>query len=140
MLDISPLLLILSAIVFLLTMVRLNSCLFKPLLKHMDDRAESIKQDLANAKSNGANVDGMIAEANSILAKAKHEASAIREKAYNEANEIANSKLATAKSQLEESYTNFTTALGTEKANLKTTLLAQVPLYKDAVKAKVSSL
>ncbi len=140
MLDISPLLLILSAIVFLLTMVRLNSCLFKPLLKHMDDRAESIKQDLANAKSNGANVDGMIAEANSILAKAKHEASAIREKAYNEANEIANSKLATAKLQLEESYTNFTTALGTEKANLKTTLLAQVPLYKDAVKAKVSSL
>ncbi|MEW6552429.1 MAG: F0F1 ATP synthase subunit B' [Campylobacterota bacterium] len=140
MLDISPLLLILSAIVFLLTMVRLNSCLFKPLLKHMDDRAESIKQDLANAKSNGANVDGMIAEANSILAKAKHEASAIREKAYNEANEIANSKLATAKSQLEESYTNFTTALETEKANLKTTLLAQVPLYKDAVKAKVSSL
>ena len=140
MLDISPLLLILSAIVFLLTMVRLNSCLFKPLLKHMDDRAESIKQDLANAKSNGANVDGMIAEANSILAKAKHEASAIREKAYNEANEIANSKLATAKSQLEESYTNFTSALETEKANLKTTLLAQVPLYKDAVKAKVSSL
>lgn len=140
MLDISPLLLILSAIVFLLTMVRLNSCLFKPLLKHMDDRTESIKQDLANAKSNGANVDGMIAEANSILAKAKHEASAIREKAYNEANEIANSKLATAKSQLEESYVNFTTALGTEKANLKTTLLAQVPLYKDAVKAKVSSL
>lgn len=140
MLDISPLLLILSAIVFLLTMVRLNSCLFKPLLKHMDDRAESIKQDLANAKSNGANVDGMIAEANAIIAKAKSEASAIREKAYNEANEIANSKLVAAKSELENSYEKFTAALESEKANLKTTLLAQLPLYKDAIKAKVSSI
>lgn len=140
MLDISPLLLILSAIVFLLTMVRLNSCLFKPLLKHMDDRDASIKQDLANAKSNGADVDGMIADANSIIAKAKTEASSIREKAYNEANEIASSKLATAKVELEESYAKFTASLEIEKANLKTTLLAQVPLYKDAVKAKVSSI
>ncbi|QOG11766.1 F0F1 ATP synthase subunit B' [Arcobacter sp. FWKO B] len=140
MLGISPLLLILSAIVFLLTMVRLNSCLFKPLLKHMDDREKAIKDDLANAKNNGADVDGMIAEANSIIAKAKTEANSIRDKAYNDASEIANSKLATAKSQLEDSYTKFTSSLEEEKANLKTTLLAQIPLYKEAVKAKVSSI
>lgn len=140
MLDISPLLLILSAIVFLLTMLRLNSCLFKPLLKHMDDRDAAIKQDLANAKNNSADVDGMIAEANSIIAKAKSESAAIRDKAYNEANEIANSKLATAKVQLQESYAKFSDSLVEEKNNLKTTLLAQAPLYKDAIKAKVSSI
>ncbi|MCK9338208.1 MAG: F0F1 ATP synthase subunit B' [Arcobacteraceae bacterium] len=140
MLDISPLLLILSAIVFLLTMLRLNSCLFKPLLKHMDDRDAAIKQDLANAKHNSADVDGMIAEANTIIAKAKTESAAIRDKAYNEANEIANSKLATAKMQLQESYAKFSDSLVEEKNNLKTTLLAQAPLYKDAIKAKVSSI
>ncbi|MCK9161899.1 MAG: F0F1 ATP synthase subunit B' [Arcobacter butzleri] len=140
MLEIDLLLLTITAVIFLLTLARLNSCLFKPLLKHMDDRAASIKNDLESAKSNSANIDGMIAEANAVLAKAKTEASAIREKAYQEATQNANSKLALAKSQLEENYANFSKLLETEKENLKTTLLAQVPLYKDAVKAKVSSL
>lgn len=71
MLDISPVLLLSSGIIFLLVVARLNSCLFKPLLKHMDDRAESIKRDLENAKSNSANVDGMLAEANDVIAAAK---------------------------------------------------------------------
>ncbi len=46
MLDISPVLLLSSAIIFLLVVARLNSCLFVPLLKHMDDRAESIKKKI----------------------------------------------------------------------------------------------
>ncbi len=75
MLDISPVLLLSSGIIFLLVVARLNSCLFKPLLKHMDDRADSIKRDLENAKSNSANVDGMLAEANDVIAAAKKEAS-----------------------------------------------------------------
>ena len=57
MLDISPILMLSSGLVFLLILAGLNSCLFKPLLKHMDERAESIKQDLINAKSNSADVD-----------------------------------------------------------------------------------
>ena len=44
MLDISPVLLLSSGIIFLLVVARLNSCLFKPLLKHMDDRAASKKR------------------------------------------------------------------------------------------------
>ena len=46
MLDISPVLLLSSGIIFLLVVARLNSCLFKPLLKHMDDRATSIKKKI----------------------------------------------------------------------------------------------
>ena len=53
----------------------------------MDDRTASIKRDLEDAKSNGADVDGFLAEANDIIAKAKKEAAAIREQAYKEAKE-----------------------------------------------------
>ena len=45
MLDISPILLIGSALVFLLVLARLNSCLYKPLFKHMDDRDTQIKTE-----------------------------------------------------------------------------------------------
>ncbi|XPV54524.1 MAG: F0F1 ATP synthase subunit B' [Halarcobacter ebronensis] len=107
MLDISPVLLLSSGIIFFLVVARLNSCLFKPLLKHMDDRADSIKKDLENAKSNSANVDGMLAEANDVIAAAKKEAASIREKAYNEAKESADAKLANAKVKLEEKSDEF---------------------------------
>lgn len=140
MLDISPVLLLSSAIIFLLVVARLNSCLFVPLLKHMDDRAESIKKDLINAQSNGANVDGMIDEASHVLAEAKKEAAAIREQAYTEAKEVADAKLANAKEQLEAKSANFVKELEEETKALKDTLLAAMPQYNESLKAKISSI
>lgn len=140
MLDISPVLMVSSAVLFLIVLARLNSCLFKPLLKHMDDRAESIKNDLENAKSNTADVDGMLAEANDVIAKAKKEASAIREKAYNEAKEVADEKLNLAKSELEKKYSDFTKELETESANLKESLIASMPQFNESLKAKLNSI
>ena len=140
MLDISPVLLLSSGIIFLLVLARLNSCLFKPLLKHMDDRAESIKNDLENAKSNGADVNGMLAEANDVIAKAKKEAAAIRDKAYNEAKDIADAKLISAKSDLETKYTEFTKELQNETAALKDSLVASMPQFNESLKAKLRSI
>ena len=97
MLDISPILLLSSGIVFLLVLARLNSCLYKPLFKHMDDRDNQIKSDIENAKNNGADVDGMLEEANNIIAQAKKEALSIREKAKLDASGVANINLLTLK-------------------------------------------
>lgn len=140
MLDISPILLLSSGIIFLLVLARLNSCLFKPLLKHMDDRAESIKNDLENAKSNSANVDGMLAEANDVIAQAKKEAAAIREKAYAEAKEVADAKLDTAKSDIESKYTAFAKELQDETKALKDTLVASMPQFNESLKSKLNSI
>ncbi len=140
MLDISPILLLSSGIVFLLVLVRLNSCLYKPLFKHMDDRTESIAKDLENAKNNGADIDGMLAEAKEIIAKAKNEASSIREKASNEAQELAGSKLASAKAEANSKYDDFVKSLEVEKESLKTSLESAMPLFKDSLKAKISSI
>ncbi|RXJ54632.1 F0F1 ATP synthase subunit B' [Candidatus Marinarcus aquaticus] len=140
MLDISPILLLSSGIIFLLVLARLNSCLFKPLLKHMDDRSESIKKDLENAKSNSADVDGMLAEANDVIAKAKKEAAAIRERAYSEAKEVADAKLETAKSDIETKYTGFTKELQDEAKVLKDSLVASMPQFNESLKAKLNSI
>lgn len=140
MLDISPVLMASSAIIFLLVLARLNSCLFKPLLKHMDERSESIQKDLDNAKNNAADVDGMLAEANEVIAAAKKEAAVIREKAQSEAQSVANDKLEVAKSEIEGKYNDFISSLDGEIKSLKDTLTSQMPLYKESLKAKVSSI
>jgi len=140
MLDISPVLFLSVGIVFLIVLARLNSTLFKPLLKHMDDRAAQIKSDLNDAKSNSANVDGMLAEANDVLAVAKKEATAIREKAYNEAKEKADAQLEAAKSSIDSKYEEFAKGLEGDTKALKESLTSQMPLFKESLKAKISSI
>ena len=140
MLDISPVLLLSSGIIFLLVVARLNSCLFKPLLKHMDDRATSIKKDLEDAKSNSADVDGLLAEANEIISKAKKEAAAIREQAYQEAKDSADAKLASAKSNLEVKSAEFTKNLQDETKALRDSLVSSMPQFNESLKAKLSSI
>ena len=140
MLDISPILMLSSGVVFLLILAGLNSCLFKPLLKHMDERAESIKQDLINAKSNSADVDGMLAEANDVIAAAKKEAVVIREQAYNEAKETADAKLIAAKSDVDTRYGVFVAELADETKALKESIVAAMPQFNESVKAKLKSI
>lgn len=140
MLDISPILLLSSGLVFLLVLARLNSCLYKPLFKHMDDRDNQIKTDMENAKANGADVDGMLDEAKEIIAQAKKEAFSIREKARLEATEVAENKLNTAKVKTEEKYNDFVKTLVEEKLSLENSLVSQLPLFKEGLKAKLSSI
>jgi F-type H+-transporting ATPase subunit b len=140
MLDISPVLLLSSAVIFLLVLARLNSCLYKPLMKHMDDRAEGIKKDLETATSNDADVESLLKEANDVISKAKVEAAAIREKATAEANEVAQAKLTGAKGEAQEKYNSFVETMKAERETLKQGLTASMPQFKDALKAKLSTI
>ena len=140
MLDISPVLLLSSGIIFLLVVARLNSCLFKPILKHMDERSASIKKDMEDAKSNSSDVDGLLVEANDIIAKAKKEAAAIREQAYKEAKDSADVKLASAKLNLEAKSAEFAKNLQEETQALKDSLLSSMPQFNESLKNTLSSI
>lgn len=140
MLDISPILLLSSAVVFLLVLARLNSCLYKPLLKHMDDRDNQIKRDMENAKANGADVDGMLEEAKHIIAQAKKEANSIREAAKAEAMNVAEAKIADARKQIEQKYAQFAQELENEKVSLKDSLVSQLPQFNESLNSKLSSI
>lgn len=140
MLDISPVILLGTSIIFLLVLARLNSCLYKPLLKHMDERAESIQKDLEAAKSNSADVDGLLSQANEIIANAKKEAAAIRELASTEAKKSADERIASAKADVEKKYLEFASDLETQKQSLKESLKSQLPQFKTSLQAKLSSI
>jgi F-type H+-transporting ATPase subunit b len=140
MLDISPVLLLSSAIIFLMVLVRLNSCLYKPLMKHMDDRTQDIKNDLDAVSDNSVDVDSLKRDANDVILKAKAKAASIREEATANANKIAQAKLNGAKDDIEEKYNSFIKSIKVERETLKQTLLASMPLYKDSLKAKISSI
>jgi F-type H+-transporting ATPase subunit b len=106
----------------------------------MDDRDDQIKTDMENAKSNTSDVDSMLEEANKIISDAKKEANSIREKARLEATEVAEAKLAQVKATMDQKYNSFLQSLEEEKVTLKSSLVANMPLYKEGLKAKISSI
>lgn len=140
MLDLSPILLLSSAIIFLIVLLRLNSCLYTPLLKHIEQRDESIKNDLESAQNNASNVDSMYKEANDIIAAAKKEASSIRQSAYDDAKTLGNTKVSEFKTSLDETYNVFISDLNTQTQSLKLTLVNQLPEFKKQLSTKISSI
>jgi F-type H+-transporting ATPase subunit b len=106
----------------------------------MDDRTKSIAKDLEDAKNNGSNIDGMLVEAKEIIAKAKVEASLIRENTTAQAKELANSKLVAVKAEMDTKYNNFVKTLAVEKETLKEALGVSMPLFKESLRLKISSI
>jgi F-type H+-transporting ATPase subunit b len=140
MLDISPMLLGITLIVFLILIAVLNSVLFKPLFTYMEKRDADIKKDLDEVGSNDAEIAAMQAKANAIINEAKLEAAALREKVIADAKELADSKLEAKRAELAKEYEAFESSLAQEREELKSALLSQVPLFKEAVKVKFSQI
>jgi len=93
MLDINPILLIATLIVFLTLIAVLNGWLYNPLFSFMNKRDEDIKRDLNRVGSNDSEISELHAKAESIITNAKLEATALREKVIADAKELAESKL-----------------------------------------------
>lgn len=140
MLDIHVSLMLFVLVLFLALLVVLNRMLYSPLLKFMDDRDSSIAKDLNAAKSLSGNSEALYAEADSILDEARSKASEIRQKAIDESKVLAESKAESKRSDLDKEYISFMENLDSEKENLKNSLLSQIPLYKESIKAKFSKL
>ncbi len=140
MLDISPLMMGTVFILFLISLFLLNKWLFKPLVTFMDNRESSIKNDLENVNSNAHEVEELKKEAQAIIYEAKKEANKIKERASQEAKAQSDAKLSAKKSELEKMLSEFMSNLEEEKVNLKNSLLSQMPLFKESLKAKLSQL
>lgn len=106
----------------------------------MDDRDLQIKTDLENSKSNATEVESMLEEANNIIAQAKKEAFSIREKAKSEAIGEAEVKFSEAKEKINSKYDQFINTLAEEKVALENSLVSNLPLFKEGLKAKLSSI
>ena len=140
MLDLHLPLMLFVLVLFISLLVLLNNMLFQPLVKFMDDRDDTIAKDLEAAKGLSGNTDELNAKADEILSNAKVEAAAIRQKAIDDEKALAASKVETKQSELEKEYTSFVERLTSDKEELKNSLLSQMPLFKESLKAKFSKL
>jgi F-type H+-transporting ATPase subunit b len=140
MLDINPILLLITFVVFLSLIAVLNSWLYNPLFAYMNKRDNDIKKDLDKVGSNDDEINELNSKADSIIMNAKLEASALREKVIADAKELAESKLEAKRAELAAEYLEFEKSLEQSKEQLTTDLTSQVPLFKEAVKAKFSQI
>jgi F-type H+-transporting ATPase subunit b len=140
MLDLNPGLMLFVLVIFFALMVLLNQMLYKPLIKFMDDRDNSIADDLKSANEMSGSNNELNAKAEAILADAKAEANAVREKATNEAKALAESKIKSKTEELDGKYQSFLSELSKEKEELEKSLLEQMPLFKESLNNKMNSL
>jgi F-type H+-transporting ATPase subunit b len=140
MLDINPILLLATFVVFLSLIAVLNSWLYRPLFSFMDKRDEDIKKDLSKIGSNDDEIQALNAKAASIINKAKLDAAALREKVVADAKELADSKIEAKRAELANEYIEFEKSLATSREELTNDLMSQVPVFKKAVEAKFSQI
>jgi F-type H+-transporting ATPase subunit b len=106
----------------------------------MNKRDEDIKKDLEKASSNDNEINELNSKAESIIMNAKLEAAALREKVIADAKELADSKLEAKRAELAQEYLEFEQSLAKSKEELTNDLMSQVPMFKEAVKAKFSQI
>ncbi|PHM17838.1 MAG: F0F1 ATP synthase subunit B' [Sulfuricurvum sp. PD_MW2] len=140
MLDISPMLLGSTLIVFLVLIALLNSLLYKPLFSYMEKRDADIKKDLEHVGNNDSEIAAFQAKADKIMSDAKLEAAALREKVIAEAKALANSKIETKRAELAQEYATFESELSQERTRLIAALHNEVPAFQTAVSAKLSKI
>jgi len=140
MLDINPILLLVTFVVFVSLIAVLNSWLYNPLFSFMNKRDDDIQKDLEKVGSNDNEINALYEKAESIVNSAKLEAAALREKVIADAKELAESKLEAKRSELASEYLEFEQSLAKSKDELTSDLMSQVPVFKEAVKAKFSQI
>jgi len=140
MLDISLGLLILTIAVFLGLVVVLNAWLYKPLLKFMQERDESIRRDLENASNNESGAKELLEEAAAIVNGAKHAAASKKKEAIELAKAEVAKRIEEKRAELEKRYSQFLEELAEEEKTLSSALISQTPLFKEALKAKFNQL
>ena len=140
MLDLNPGLMLFVLVVFFSLLFLLNTMLFQPLLKFMDDRDATIANDLKNAEEMVDSSSGLNTKADELLSTAKAEANIIREKATSEAKALAESKIESKVKELDSNYQAFLNELTTEQDTLKESLVAELPQLKKSLQTKLSSL
>ncbi|MGZ5207585.1 MAG: F0F1 ATP synthase subunit B family protein [Sulfuricurvum sp.] len=140
MLDISPMLLVSTLIVFLVLIAALNSLLYKPLFSYMEKRDADIKKDLDLVGNNDAEIAAFHASAEKILNDGKLQANAMREKVVAEAKSMANNKLEAKRAELAREYAQFEEAMIEERSRLRGVLRLEVPSFQAAVSAKLNQI
>lgn len=140
MLEIDVPLVVLTAIVFVILIAVLNPLLYKPMLKFIDDRNASIKNDEENTSKNTSDLGLYEAQIEDIILKARSEANKIKQDALSLAKDEAAKEIEAKRASLETDYADFINALNVQKGELKSELASKLPQLQSVLSAKLASI
>ncbi|ECP4379931.1 F0F1 ATP synthase subunit B' [Campylobacter upsaliensis] len=126
--------------IFLAMIVILNSMLYKPLLRFMDERSSSIKNDENKVKENSQEMLGANDEVEKIHQSTREEIYKIKQSAINQAKEEAQVAIQAKKEELERKMASFYVELNAQKEELKQNLLKNLPEFKQLLENNIKKI
>lgn len=136
MINLDLALMITVAVIFLFMLSALNKMLFKPMLRHMDAREKSLKENQANASQSSGDASELAVEAMKILDDAKHEAHKYLEEEMDKQKEENSKLLNNRKAEIEEEIQAFHKELEVEKEKAQQVLANDAADLTAAIKSK----
>lgn len=140
MLDINPILLVITLVVFIFLIRYLNGKLYIPLLKYMDDRDNLLKGDRDSANQNYSEIEALQKEAEVVLSNARQEATSSKEAIISEAKESIAKRIDDKKVEFSENYKEFVKNLNNERISLKNHLLADSSTIESSLRDRFASI
>ncbi|EAK2739301.1 FoF1 ATP synthase subunit B' [Campylobacter upsaliensis] len=129
-----------TMVIFLAMIVILNSMLYKPLLRFMDERNSSIKNDENKVKENSQEMLGANDEVEKIHQSTREEIYKIKQSAINQAKEEAQVAIQAKKEELERKMASFYVELNAQKEELKQNLLKNLPEFKQILENNIKKI
>ncbi|OCX43328.1 F0F1 ATP synthase subunit B' [Campylobacter ornithocola] len=138
--DVHFSIMIATGIIFLLMIVILNSILYKPLIKFMDSRDLTIKNDEEKMKKNSDDISNVESELEKIHIQTRDEINQIKAKAIEEAKIKQEKELSTRKRELEDQMLVFLKSLREKEKELKEEMRLKMPEFKQSFKDSLSKI
>lgn len=129
-----------TMVIFLAMIVILNSILYKPLLRFIDERNSSIKNDENKVKENSQEMLGANDEVEKIHQSTREEIHKIKQSAINQAKEEARVAIQAKKEELERKMASFYVELNVQKEELKQNLLKNLPEFKQLLENNIKKI
>ena len=129
-----------TLVIFLAVMIILNSMLYKPLLKFIDERSASLSNDEEKVKQNFAEMSNFNEEFERIKQATRDEIAEIKQKALNEARNKAEEELKQKRLETEQKMEIFYAELSKEKEELEQELKLRLPLWQEALKNNLKNI
>ena len=140
MLDISPIVMLIEAGIFFVTLILLNQWLFQPLLSHMDKRDAKLKAELNSVSNNADEAKKYEEEITSIIENAKSEANKIKKEAADIAKKEAAEMVEVALKKIDSSKVAFNEELKVKKAELLNVLESEAGELKSMLSEKLKGI
>ncbi|MBZ7938772.1 F0F1 ATP synthase subunit B' [Campylobacter sp. W0014] len=138
--DMHPSIMFATMAIFLAMIVILNTMLYKPLLKSIDERNDSIRNDENKAKQYSQDISSANDEIDAIYTNTREEVFKIKQQAMNAAKEEAQQAIKAKKEELERRMSSFYLELENQKKEFKENLDQYLPDLKQTLQNNIKKI